>query len=63
MRTNIDIDDKLMAAALKAAGTTVKKEAITQALELLVQRKKQMGLLKLIGKIDWQGDIDAWRRD
>ncbi len=63
MRTNIDIDDKLMAAAMKAAGTKVKKEAITQALELLVQRKKQMGLLKLIGKIDWQGDIDAWRRD
>ena len=63
MRTNIDIDDKLMAAALKAAGTTVKKEAITQALELMVQRKKQMGMLKLIGKIDWEGDIDAWRRD
>ncbi len=63
MRTNIDIDDELMAAAMKATKARTKKEAVVIALEDVVRRNKQLGILKLVGKIDGDWDIDAWRRD
>jgi Arc/MetJ family transcription regulator len=63
MRTNIDIDDKLMAEAMKATNAKTKKEAVVIALEEVVRRKRQLGILKLLGKIDGDWDIDAWRRD
>jgi Arc/MetJ family transcription regulator len=63
MRTNIDIDDKLMAEAMKYTKAKTKKEAVVIALEDIVQRYKQLGMLELRGKIDGDWDIDAWRRD
>ncbi len=63
MRTNIEIDDKLMAAAMKAMGTRTKRETVEKALEAQVARNKQLGILDLKGKIDWQGDLDSWRRE
>jgi Arc/MetJ family transcription regulator len=63
MRTNIDIDDKLMAAAMKATKAKTKKEAVVIALQDVVRRKKQLGMLKFIGKVEGDWDIDAWRRD
>jgi Arc/MetJ family transcription regulator len=63
MRTNIEIDDKLMTAAMKATGAKTKKDAVTMALEDVVRRDKQLKLLDLAGKIDGEWDIDAWRRD
>lgn len=61
MRTNIDIDDKLMKAAMKATGAKTKKATIEAALRKVVQLKKQQGILKWFGKIDWEGDLDAMR--
>ena len=63
MRTNIEIDDKLMKRAMKAAGTTTKRETVEQGLELLIRQRGQQEFLKLRGKIEWEGDLDAWRRD
>jgi Arc/MetJ family transcription regulator len=63
MRTNIDIDDKLMAEAMKATKAKTKKEAVVIALENMVRRHKQLGIMELRGKIDGDWDIDAWRRD
>jgi Arc/MetJ family transcription regulator len=63
MRTNIDIDDKLMAEAMKFTKAKTKKEAVTVALEDIVRRYKQLGILELRGKIEGDWDIDAWRRD
>jgi Arc/MetJ family transcription regulator len=63
MRTNIEIDDKLMKQALKASGAKTKREVVEQALKLLVRIDGQKGIRSLKGKIDWQGDLDAWRRD
>jgi Arc/MetJ family transcription regulator len=63
MRTNIDIDDKLMAEAMKFTKARTKKEAVVIALEDIVRRHKQLGMLKFVGKIDGDWDIDAWRRD
>lgn len=61
MRTNIVIDDQLMAEALKASGYKTKKEAVEQGLKLLVQLSKQQEIRKLRGKIKWEGNLDEIR--
>jgi Arc/MetJ family transcription regulator len=64
MRTNIDIDDELMAAAMQASGLTTKRETVEAGLRVLVQRHKAYAAaMSLAGQIDWQGDLDAERRD
>lgn len=63
MRTNIVIDDKLMAEALRATGAKTKKEAVELGLQALVQMSRQAEVRRLRGKVDWQGDLDAMRRD
>lgn len=63
MRTNIDIDDELMRQALAATGLRTKKAVVEEALKLLVRLKGQEELRKLRGKIHWEGDLDAMRRD
>ena len=61
MRTNIVIDDKLMADALKASGLQTKKEAVEQGLMLLIQRNRQQAVRKLRGKLKWEGDLNELR--
>ena len=39
MRTNIDIDDDLMAAAMAAGGFKTKREAVQEGLRLVGRRK------------------------
>jgi Arc/MetJ family transcription regulator len=62
MRTNIEIDDKLMAEAMKVMKTRTKKETVEKALLAQVQISRQKGILELKGKVQWEGDLDAWRR-
>ena len=61
MRTNIVIDDKLMADAMKATGLTTKKDAVEEGLKLLIQKNKQQNIRKLRGKLKWEGDLDQMR--
>ena len=61
MRTNIVIDDDLMADALKTTGLSTKKEAVEQGLKLLIQRNKQQAIRKLRGQLKWEGDLDEMR--
>ena len=63
MRTNIDIDDRLIADAMKATGLKTKKDTVDEALRRLVQLEAQKDILKLRGKINWIGDLDEMRRD
>ena len=63
MRTNIEIDDRLMSDALKASGRKTKRDAVEAALQLMVRTRAQEELRKLRGKIDWQGDLEAMRLD
>ncbi len=63
MRTNIEINDRLMADAMAVSGRSTKRAVVEDALRLLVQVKRQSGLLGLYGKVDWQGDLEAMRRD
>lgn len=61
MRTNIIIDDELMANALKATGLETKKDVVEQGLKLLIKRKEQQAIRSLRGKLQWQGDLNEMR--
>jgi Arc/MetJ family transcription regulator len=63
MRTNIVIDDRLMAAALRLTGLRTKKEAVELGLRTLVRLGKQEQIRRFRGKLNWQGDLDAMRTD
>jgi Arc/MetJ family transcription regulator len=63
MRTNIVIDDKLMADTLRATGLKTKREAVELGLKTLLRLQQQTELRKLRGKYEWEGDLDAMRRD
>ncbi len=64
MRTNIEIDDKLMQEAIRTTGSKTKKEVVELALQMLVRTRRQEGLraLKGILKNDgWDGDLHEMR--
>jgi Arc/MetJ family transcription regulator len=63
MRTNIVIDDKLMSDALRVTGLRTKREAVELGLRTVLRLSKQTEIRRLRGKIQWQGDLDAMRRD
>ena len=63
MRTNIEIDDKLMAEAMKAMGTKTKRETVEKALEAQLTQRRRHEILDLYGKVEWIGDLDDWRRE
>jgi Arc/MetJ family transcription regulator len=61
MRTNIDIDDELLAKAAEVAGTTTKRATVEYALTELVRRKDRRAILRLKGEVAWEGDLDRSR--
>ncbi len=63
MRTNIEIDDGLMAEALKAGGFKTKKATVEEGLRLLVRTRAQGRLRGLRGKLRWEGSLEKMRRD
>ena len=63
MRTNIVIDDELMAKALKMTGLRTKREAVELGLRTLIKLKKQEQIRQFRGKLPWQGDLDEMRTD
>ena len=56
MRTNIDIDDDLMAQAMKAGPYKTKKDAVEAGLKLLARQAAYREILKWRGKLKWEGD-------
>ena len=63
MRTNIDIDDALLAEAMSLTCATTKKQAVESALREAVERLRSREKIRaLYGKIEWDGDLDAMRR-
>jgi Arc/MetJ family transcription regulator len=63
MRTNLAIDDNLMARAVRSGGCRTKGSAIEEGLRLLVHVNSQRKLRRLRGKVRWEGDLNAMRRD
>jgi Arc/MetJ family transcription regulator len=61
MRTNIEIDDRLMRDALEATGLKTKKEAVELGLRTLIRLKQQERIKRFRGKLEWSGDLDEMR--
>ena len=61
MRTNIEIDDKLMSDVLNATGLKTKKEAVELGLKTLIRLKKQENIRNFRGQLKWTGDLDDMR--
>ncbi len=56
MRTNIDIDDALMAQAMAAGPYKTKKDAVEAGLKLLARQAAYREILKWEGRLQWEGD-------
>ena len=63
MRTNIVIDDALMADALRATGLKTKREAVELGLRTLLRLRGQAEIRRFRGKLAWEGDLEAMRTD
>lgn len=65
MRTNIVLDDDLMAEATRLTGIKTKKDLVHEALRVLVATRKRKSLLDLRGKIEFAPGYDhkALRED
>jgi Arc/MetJ family transcription regulator len=61
MRTNVVLDDELVAEAMRLTGIKTKREVISEALRTLVRLQRQRAILKLEGRISWEGDLGAMR--
>jgi len=61
MRTNIDIDDRLMRDAMVATKLKTKKEVVHVALRELIRLSRQKSILRLRGNTKWEGDLDEMR--
>ena len=62
MRTNIEIDDTLMAEAQKACGHATKKETVEEALRLMIKLRRQHEVGAAFGKYRWRGNLARSRR-
>lgn len=63
MRTNIEIDDELLAYIMEKSKSKTKKEAVDLALRAYKRILAQQGMLELRGKIKWEGNLDEMRAD
>ena len=58
MRTNIELDDKLVKTAMKLGKAKTKRELIQSALEEYVKNLQKKNLLELKGKIEFTDEYD-----
>lgn len=63
VRTNIVIDDQLIAEAMRLTGVSTKRQVVEDALRLVVRLKRQELIRTGRGRMKWTGDLDAMRRD
>jgi Arc/MetJ family transcription regulator len=61
MRTNIDIDDRLMRQAMRCSRSRTKRAAVEEGLRLLIRTRGQGTIRRLRGKIRWNGDLQKSR--
>jgi Arc/MetJ family transcription regulator len=61
MRTNIDIDDKLLASAMKVSGLPTKRATVEEGLRLLVRLRRRVKAFEELRGSGWEGDLDDMR--
>ena len=62
MRTNIVIDDKLMASVMADGEFKTKREAVEQGLRLIARRKAYAAIRAARGTLHWDDSDEAWAK-
>jgi Arc/MetJ family transcription regulator len=62
MRTNIEIDDKLMAEAQRVSGLATKRQIVEEALRLMIRLRGQQDVDLAFGKYRWRGNLARSRK-
>jgi Arc/MetJ family transcription regulator len=60
VRTNIELDDELVAEAMAMTGLPTKRATVEEALRVLLQHRRKTALANL-ACLGWEGDLDAMR--
>ena len=60
-RTNVVLDDTLVAECQRLTGIETRRALIDFALRELLRHGQQKRLLELKGTVQWEGDLAAWR--
>lgn len=60
-RTNLVLDERLVGDGMRLTGINTQRALVDHALRELVRRKRQKEILKLKGRINWQGDLQQLR--
>ncbi|WP_207539525.1 type II toxin-antitoxin system VapB family antitoxin [Sabulicella rubraurantiaca] len=61
-RTRVSVDRKLLAQAQEATGLSSPEAVVEEALRLVIRLKRQKAILRLAGKVKWEGDLDESRK-
>ena len=61
MRTNIDIDDALLAEAQSLSQIKTKKRIVEEAVKSYITLLKRQKMIALFGKVEWSGDLNEMR--
>jgi Arc/MetJ family transcription regulator len=62
MASTVTIDDALLEEALRVGGHRTKKDTVTEALREYIQRRKQLRILDLFGKVKFDPKHDYKRQ-
>jgi Arc/MetJ family transcription regulator len=62
MRTNIEIDDELLAETMKVTGQRTKRATVEEAMRRAVRQQELRDALESIRGIGWEGDLDEMRQ-
>ena len=62
MRTNIDIDDKLMEFVMSTGDFKTKREAVEEGLRLIKRRHAYAAIRAARGTLFWDDSDEAWAR-
>jgi antitoxin ParD1/3/4 len=61
MRTTLNLDDDVLAGAMKVSPGKTKTDVINEALREYTRKRKVREILKFEGKMEWEGDLDQLR--
>lgn len=58
MATNLALNDELIDEARRLGGHRTKRQAVNEALEEYVAKRKRREVTKIFGEVDWDPDYD-----
>jgi Arc/MetJ family transcription regulator len=60
-RTNIELDIDLVREAMKVTNLSTIKDVVHHSLEEVIKMSRRKMMLKLKGKVSWEGDLEQMR--